>query len=116
MNNKNFYVYILTNPQRKLIYTGVTNNLALRIIQHWKSRGMSQSFAGRYYCYNLIYFEEFKYINNAIAREKEIKGWRREKKLALIKLKNPQWEFLNSFVCGTWPPLQNQIPPSSESK
>ncbi len=110
-----FYVYMLTNPQRKVLYTGVTNNLVLRIIQHWRNRGMSQSFTGRYFCYNLIYFEEFRYINEAIAREKEIKGWRREKKEELIKTKNPTWEFLNSTVCGSWPPLKNQIPPSSES-
>ena len=102
MNKENFYVYMLTNPQRKMLYTGVTNNLALRIIQHWKSRGMSQTFTGRYFCYNLIYFEE-------------IKGWRREKKEELINSKNPSWEILNEKVCGSWPPLKYQIPPSSES-
>jgi putative endonuclease len=106
-----YYVYILTNPQRKVIYTGVTNNLAARVIQHWKNRGSQDSFTGRYYCYNLIYFEEYRYINNAIAREKEIKGWRREKKEALINSKNPSWASLNESVCGTWPPPKNQIPP-----
>jgi putative endonuclease len=114
MQKEIFYVYMLTNPQRKMLYTGVTNNLALRIIQHWKSRGMSQSFTGRYFCYNLIYFEEYKYINNAIAREKEIKGWRREKKEELINSKNPSWEILNEKICGSWPPPKYQIPPSSE--
>ncbi|MBI3137260.1 MAG: GIY-YIG nuclease family protein [Sphingobacteriales bacterium] len=104
MNSGTYYVYILTNPQRSIIYTGVTNNLSLRILQHWENRGNSNCFTGRYYCYNLIYYEEFNYINNAIAREKEIKGWRRQKKEELIKRKNPEWKFLNSTFCDNWPP------------
>ena len=111
MNNDNYYVYMLTNTQRKILYTGVTNNLAHRIIQHWKSRGMPHTFTGKYYCYYLVYFEEFRYIDKAIAREKEIKGWRREKKDALINAKNPSWVFLNEEVCGCWPPMKNQTPP-----
>ena len=70
------------------------------------NRGNSKTFAGKYYCYNLIYFEEFKYVCNAIAREKEIKGWRRDKKLQLIKTRNPDWVFLNAQVCGDWPPTK----------
>jgi len=101
-----FYVYILTNPARKVLYTGVTNDLVQRITEHWMSRGSLKTFAGKYFCYNLVYYEEFKYINDAIAREKEIKGWRREKKLALIASKNPGWSFLNIQVCGSWPPRE----------
>ncbi len=100
-----FYVYIVTNPAREVLYTGVTNDLAQRLIEHWMNRGSSQTFAGKYFCYNLIYYEEFKYINDAIAREKEIKGWRREKKLSLIDTKNPDWDFLNTQICGSWPPI-----------
>jgi putative endonuclease len=102
--NHYYYVYILTNPERNVFYTGVTNNLKQRLIEHWVNRGSPTTFAGRYYCYNLLYFEEFQYINDAIAREKQIKGWRREKKLNLIKGKNPDWMFLNVQVCGCWPP------------
>jgi putative endonuclease len=105
-NRPLYYVYIVTNPERTVLYTGVTNNLPQRLIEHWMNRGNSKTFAGKYYCYNLIYFEEFKYIYNAIAREKEIKGWRRDKKLQLIDTKNPDWFFLNAQTCEHWPPKE----------
>lgn len=101
-----FYIYIVTNPARKVLYTGVTNDLSQRLMEHWMNRGGLQTFAGKYFCYNLIYYEEFKYVNDAIAREKEIKGWRREKKVALIDSKNPGWSFLNIKICGSWPPVE----------
>jgi len=100
----NYYVYITTNPERTVLYTGVTNNLPQRLAEHWGNRGNPKTFAGKYYCYNLIFCEYFTYINNAIAREKEIKGWRRQKKLDLIKTTNPDLMFLNLSVCCTWPP------------
>jgi len=99
-----YYVYIVTNPERTVLYTGVTNNLAQRLIEHWINRGNPKSFAGKYFCYNLIYYEYFPYIINAIAREKEIKGWSRQKKLDLIKTLNPDWTFMNPSVCREWPP------------
>ena len=105
-NKHPYYVYIVTNPERTVLYTGVTNNLWQRLTEHWMNRGNSKTFAGKYYCYNLIYFEDFQYIYNAIAREKEIKGWRREKKLQLIETRNPDWGFLNAQVCGDWPPKE----------
>jgi len=73
------------------------------------NRGDPKIFAGRYYCYNLIYFEEFQYVYDAIAREKEIKGWRKEKKLKLINTKNPDWFFLNAEVCRGWPPKKARM-------
>ena len=82
--NFQFYIYIVTNPQREVLYTGLTNDLQARLIEHYQNRGNEHTFAGKYFCYNLIYYEGFNYINDAIAREKEIKGRRREKKLALI--------------------------------
>ena len=96
----------MTNPERTVLYTGVTNNLSQRLTEHWMNRGNPKSFAGKYYCYNLIYFEEFPYVYNAIAREKEIKGWRRQKKLDLIKTMNPDWTFLNPSICDGWPPKE----------
>jgi putative endonuclease len=105
-NRHLYYVYVVTNPERTVLYTGVTNNLSQRLMEHWLNRGTPKTFAGRYYCYNLIYFEEFPYVYNAIAREKELKGWRKEKKLELINTKNPDWFFLNAQVCGEWPPKE----------
>ena len=101
-----YFVYIVTNPERTVLYIGVTNNLQLRIAEHYFNKGIRKTFAGKFYCYNLIYYEEFQYINDAIAREKELKGWSRPKKVALIKTKNPDWTFLNSTVCNHWPPKQ----------
>jgi putative endonuclease len=92
MWNYNFYVYITTNPDKSTLYVCVTNNLERRLFEHHENRGNRKSFAGRYYCYNLIYFEEFADINEAIRREKEIKGWRREKKELLIAKTNPNWD------------------------
>ncbi|MFM7023133.1 MAG: GIY-YIG nuclease family protein [Flavobacteriales bacterium] len=78
--------------------TGVTNDIANRINEHFEQRGKSWSFAGKYYCFNLLYYEHFVEVEHAIDREKEIKGWRREKKEALINSVNPEWRFLNSEV------------------
>jgi len=101
-----YYIYITTNPQKKVLYTGVTNDPTRRIIEHWMNRGKDETFAGKYYCYNLIYYECFQYIDKAIAREKEIKGWRRQKKIDLIKTMNPSWTFLNASICDGWPPKE----------
>ena len=99
-----FYVYILTNPERKVLYTGVTNNLAARLKEHYDNRGKEKTFAGRYYCYNLVYFEVHQYILNAIRQEKWIKYLSRSEKESLIAQHNPEWKFLNREVCGEWPP------------
>jgi putative endonuclease len=99
-----YYIYIVTNPERKVLYTGITNNLIRRLIEHYWQKGKQETFAGKYHCYNLIYYEIFLNPTDAINREKEIKGWRREKKLALIKTINPNWSFLNGTVCEGWPP------------
>ena len=104
MRRHEYYVYIITNPNRKVLYVGVTNNVARRLVEHYANRGREKTFAGRYYCYCLVYVEQFKYINDAIAREKELKDWRRERKEELIKEFNPEWRFLNEEWCGEWPP------------
>jgi putative endonuclease len=107
-----YYVYLLTNTTKKVLYTGVTNDLRTRIIEHYLKRGDTTSFASKYFCYWLVFYEEFKYINNAIAREKEIKGWTRLKKEQLITSFNPTWMFLNKEVCGEWPPSKDVVPRS----
>jgi putative endonuclease len=93
-----YYVYILTNKNKFTFYIGVTNDLERRMIQHkHDSDSAKKSFAGRYNCIYLIYFEEYQWIQVAIAREKELKKWNRDKKLNLIKNTNPRLEFLNTW-------------------
>lgn len=101
---KCYYVYILTNHQKTVLYTGVTNDLKQRVTEHYMNRGQKNSFTGLYHAYWLLYYEPHKYINNAIAREKEIKAWRREKKMQLIGEMNKELKFLNEEVFGKWPP------------
>jgi putative endonuclease len=98
MKNHNYFVYVTTNPARTVLYVGVTNDLTNRLYQHYEEKGRERTFAGRYFCFNLIYHERFTYIQHAIEREKEIKKWRREKKEALINSFNPDWKFLNDEV------------------
>ena len=76
-----YYMYILSSRSRTL-YVGVTNKLLHRVEQH--RRGEFDGFTKKYNIHRLVYFERFQYVGNAIAREKEIKGWLREKKMALI--------------------------------
>ena len=92
----NYYVYITTNKNKTVLYIGVTNDLKNRLNQHEQNakKVFSSSFAGKYNAVNLIYYEHFHLIKQAIAREKELKGWRREKKMALINSVNPDWNFL----------------------
>jgi putative endonuclease len=99
-----FWTYIVTNYERTVMYTGVTNNLAQRLKEHYDNRGNDKTFAGKYYCYNLVYYEYTSYINNAIYREKEIKDLSRAKKRTMISAVNPKWAFLNIEICGEWPP------------
>jgi putative endonuclease len=104
LNSREYYVYILTNYKKTVLYTGVTNNLCQRIIEHYLDKGNTKTFTGKYNCFYLVYYECTKYINNAIEREKEIKGWSRKKKDELIKLFNPSGKFLNQEVLGEWTP------------
>ncbi|MDR3745232.1 MAG: GIY-YIG nuclease family protein [Acidobacteriaceae bacterium] len=88
-----YYVYILANSFHR-IYTGVTNDMMVRVKQH-KSADDPKSFTAQYGIDKLVYFERFQYIDTAIAREKEIKGWLRSKKIALIVQHNPTWQDLS---------------------
>jgi putative endonuclease len=89
--SKSFYVYILASRSRNL-YTGVTNNLRRRMVEHREKR--VPGFSLRYNIFRLVHFEVFGGIGVAIRREKEIKAWRREKKIRLIERNNPTWEDL----------------------
>ena len=92
---RQYYVYLVTNPTKTTVYTGVTNNIRRCLQEHFDNRGNPNTFAGRYFCYNLVHYAFFEHIEDAIAREKEIKGWTRAKKDALIAGSNPQWLTLN---------------------
>jgi putative endonuclease len=96
-----YYVYILTNIKRNVMYIGVTNDLEKRIADHVDGRG--GAFTRKYRVNTLVHVEEFQYVDEAIAREKEIKGWRRSKKDALIEASNPTW--------ADWPTqVQRKVP------
>jgi putative endonuclease len=91
-----YYIYILTNKHRSTFYIGVTNNLKIRLSQHKENIKIgAKTFVARYNIEFLVHYEKFNWIYEAIAREKELKGWIRDKKLELIKESNPNFEFLN---------------------
>ena len=89
---KTYYIYIMANQSRTL-YTGVTNNIKKRVYQH--KNGLVEGFTHRYKIDALIYVESFSDVYSAIAREKQIKHWRRDKKLQLIAQENPNWRDLS---------------------
>ena len=89
---RKFYIYILANRNRRL-YTGVTNNLIRRLFEH--RNGINSRFAHGYNIHRLVYWESANDPRTAIAREKQLKGWRREKKIALIESMNSDWEDLS---------------------
>ena len=97
MKQHNYFVYILTNLYKTVLYIGVTNNLEVRIEQHHNGKN-AKSFTKKYMCFYLVYYERYQYINDAIDREKELKGWSRAKKEALIRQENPNWRFLNDEI------------------
>jgi len=100
-----FYTYILTNRSKTVLYTGMTNNLAQRLMEHWFNK--DESFTSKYKVYYLVWFQETRYVLNSINAEKEIKQMSRSKKMALIDEFNPSWEFLNESFTGTWPPSKD---------
>lgn len=96
-----YYVYIMTNPYRTTYYIGMTNNLGNRLKQHKGNiEKKAKTFVAKYNLAHLVYYEKFSWVQNAIAREKELKGWRREKKLELIRTFNKSFEFLEDSFNG----------------
>ena len=89
MREHNYFVYILTNKHHTVLYTGVTNDLHRRVTEHKEK--VAKGFASKYNVDKLVYFEHFTYIQDAIAREKQIKAGSRKKKLDLINSLNPDW-------------------------
>jgi len=97
-----YFVYIMSN-RSKTLYTGVTNNLLRRVWEHKQAAG--SEFCRQYKLDRLVYFERFQYVDNAIAREKQIKGWLRIRKIALIVTENPTWSDLSEkwYAQPSWP-------------
>ncbi len=92
MTSKRYYVYIMTSPTGTL-YTGMTNDLKKRVYQH--KHKLIPGFTEKYNVTRLVYYEETSDVKSAITREKQIKGWVRRKKIALIESKNPKWQDLS---------------------
>jgi putative endonuclease len=89
--HRRYYVYIMASKSR-VLYVGVTGFLMPRVLRHRSGEG--GTFTRRYNAQRLVYFQSFHNVGDAIARESEIKNWRREKKIALIEERNPTWEDL----------------------
>lgn len=92
MKQHNYYIYIMSNWNNKVVYIGVTNDLRRRVYEHRNK--ILDGFTKKYNLTKLVYYELFFNISDAISREKEIKGWRREKKNELIESLNPDWKDL----------------------
>ncbi|HLG10924.1 MAG TPA: GIY-YIG nuclease family protein [Dehalococcoidia bacterium] len=88
-----YHVYIMSNPRRTTLYIGVTGDLFQRVYQH-KQR-LLDGFTRKYLLTDLVYFEETSDVNEAITREKQLKGWRRDRKAALVEAMNPRWQDLS---------------------
>ncbi len=102
-----YYVYILTNSNNTVLYTGVTNDLVRRCYEH--KQGKNDGFTRKYNVSKLVYFEEFQSIELAIVREKEIKKYSRIKKSALIEKFNKSWRELNKDGKIEWRPVEEDI-------
>jgi putative endonuclease len=96
-------VYIMTNRHRTVLYVGVTSNLEKRICEH-RCGIHPSSFTKKYNVDRLVYFEMGRDVKSAIAREKQLKGWRREKKVTLIESMNPEWKDLGA-------PIEEELSP-----
>lgn len=91
-----YFVYMLTNQNNTVLYTGVTNNLKRRLYEH--QHNLVDGFTKKYNVHKLVYFDSTTDVRSAIEREKQIKGWSRAKKNALINEFNPEWKDLTETI------------------
>lgn len=98
----NFWIYIVVSAYENVMYIGMTNNLERRVSEH--KQKLVKGFTKRYRVDKLVYYEHYTDVNAAIAREKELKGWRREKKNALVETINPEWVDLSTDWHGSQDP------------
>mgnify|MGYP004451711767 FL=1 len=96
MNTQNFYVYLLTNKNRTCFYIGMTNDLVRRMIEHKSKR--NDGFTSKYNISKLVYYECYFQVEHAIAREKQLKRWRRLWKIELIEKVNAEWNDLSESI------------------
>ena len=94
INVHQYWVYIMSNKARSVLYIGVTNNLERRLYEH--KNKLTEGFTKKYNLNKLVYFEETTDVKSALEREKQLKGWKREKKNILINSLNPDWNDLSS--------------------
>ena len=95
---KHYYVYVLTDRNNGVLYTGVTNNLIKRTYEHKKE--VVEGFTKKYKLHKLVYFEQYRDVREALLREKQIKRWKRSWKIELIEKNNPVWEDLYYNLLG----------------
>ncbi len=93
MNTRSYYIYLLTNWNHKVMYVGMTNDLERRVHEHRQQ--LVDGFTARYKVHKLVCYEQTADVHTALAREKQIKKWRREKKNALVNAMNPNWRDLS---------------------
>jgi putative endonuclease len=105
MREHNYRVYFMASKSR-VLYIGLTSNLERRVWEH--QHDLIDGFSMRYRCHRLVYYESFDRVENAIAREKQLKRWNRTKKVWLIERANPSWEDLSA---GWGQPVEQQVPP-----
>ena len=107
--SRSYFVYIVSivSSRSRIVYTGVTNNLGRRILEHRTK--LIPGFTKKYRIHRLMYYEAFGDIRDAIAREKQIKAWTRAKRVALIEAKNPTWADLSESLFAR---IEKQIPRS----
>ena len=98
LGTHNYFVYILTNKIKTVLYIGVTNNLKERIYIHRNPDLHSKAFTAKYKCFYLLYWEHYQDAETAIDRETQLKKWSRKKKDLLITFFNPDWKFLNDEI------------------
>jgi putative endonuclease len=96
--SKRYFVYLMTNSRKNVIYTGVTSNLVKRVYQH--KHNLIEGFTQKYNVHNLVYFEEYSDPVQAIAREKQIKAGSRKKKEDMVDKLNPRWHDLYSEIAA----------------
>jgi len=98
MGDRRYYVYVMTNARNTVLYTGVTNNLQRRVFEH--KNGIGSAFTKKYGLQKLVYYEVGENVLAAIAREKQIKGGSRQKKVDLVNVLNPEWKDLCEELFG----------------
>ena len=94
MPERHLYAAYIMASRSRTLYVGMTGRLKRRVLEH--KCNLHPGFASRYHCDRLVWFENFEYVNNAIATEKKLKGWLRTRKIALIETTNPTWEDLSA--------------------